>query len=388
MQVGKFTFPADVVVVDYDVDPRIPFILGRPFLRTVQALVDVYGKELTLRVDDEKLVFNVESTSKYPHRHGDKSINQIDMIDTTCKDNFHEVLNVQKLIHPLSGSPTSSSNPVVVSLSSSLTAFRDSDFLLEEINTLLALDDSIPPKINERIFDPERDILLLENLLNNDSTKDLPPKELTDDEIKTTKSSIEEPPNIELKDLPPHLEYTGIDHNFCTHKILMEDDFKPTIQHQRRIVLGLVLCMSYQRKVVFSNSYRSLKLIKTTFTYSDGTFAYRRMPFSLRNAHGTFQRCMVEIFYDMIEKTMKFFMDDFLVFGDSCSSCFSNFDMMLKRYEDTNLVLNWKKCCFMVKKGIVLSHKISKNVIEVDRAKVDVIAELPLLLLLKEYKVS
>nr|GEY72037.1 reverse transcriptase domain-containing protein [Tanacetum cinerariifolium] len=399
MQVGKFTFPADVVVVDYDVDPRIPFILGRPFLRTVQALVDVYGKELTLRFDDEKLVFNVESTSKYPHKHGDKSINQIDMIDTTCKDNFHEVLNVQKSIHPLSGSLTSSSNPVVVSLSSSLTPFRDSDFLLEEIDTLLALDDSIPPKINERIFDPEGDILLLENLLNNDSTKDLPPKELTGTSkllVIIAKDLKREEKDQLIKVLKSHKraiawkisDVRGIDHNFCTHKILMEDDFKPTIQHQRRIVLGLVLCMSYQRKVVFSNSYRSLKLIKTTFTYSDGTFAYRRMPFSLRNAHGTFQRCMVEIFYDMIEKTMKFFMDDFLVFGDSCSSCFSNFDMMLKRYEDTNLVLNWEKCRFMVKKGIVLSHKISKNVIEVDRAKVNVIAELPLLLLLKEYKVS
>ncbi|GKB39912.1 reverse transcriptase domain-containing protein [Tanacetum coccineum] len=116
---------------------------------------------------------------------------------------------------------------------------------------------------------------------------------------------------------------------------------------------------------------------KTTFTCPYGIFAYRRMPFGLCNAPGTFQWCMVAIFHDMIEKTMEVFMDDFSVFRDSFSSCLSHLDMMLKRCEDTNLVLNWEKCHFMVKEGIVLGHKISKNGIEVDRAKVDVIAKLP-----------
>ncbi|GJR19725.1 reverse transcriptase domain-containing protein [Tanacetum coccineum] len=86
---------------------------------------------------------------------------------------------------------------------------------------------------------------------------------------------------------------------------------------------------------------------------------------------------MTAIFYDMIEETMEAFMDDFSVFGDSFSSCLSHLDKMLKRCEDTNLVLNWEKCHFMVKEGIVLGHKISKSGIEVDKAKVDVIAKLP-----------
>ncbi|GKF51790.1 hypothetical protein Tco_0148257, partial [Tanacetum coccineum] len=90
----KFTFPADFVVADYDVDPRVPLILRRPFLRTARALVDVYEEELTLRVGEEKLIFNVESTLKYPPKHGDESINKIDILDTTCEDYFHEVLNV------------------------------------------------------------------------------------------------------------------------------------------------------------------------------------------------------------------------------------------------------------------------------------------------------
>ncbi|GJV77113.1 reverse transcriptase domain-containing protein [Tanacetum coccineum] len=116
---------------------------------------------------------------------------------------------------------------------------------------------------------------------------------------------------------------------------------------------------------------------KTTFMCPYGTFTYRRMPFGLCNAPGTFQRCMMTIFHDMIEKTMEVFMDNFLVFRNSFGNCLSRVDKMLKRYEDTNLCLNWEKSHFMVKEGIALGHKISKNGIEVDKAKVDVIAKLP-----------
>nr|GEV86294.1 retrovirus-related Pol polyprotein from transposon 17.6 [Tanacetum cinerariifolium] len=116
---------------------------------------------------------------------------------------------------------------------------------------------------------------------------------------------------------------------------------------------------------------------KTTFTCPYETFACRRMPFGLCNAPGTFQRCMLAIFHDMVEKTMEVFMDDFSVFGNSFENCISHLDKILQRCEDTNLSLNWEKSHFMVKEGIVFGHKISKNGIEVDRAKVDVIAKLP-----------
>ncbi|GJT61854.1 reverse transcriptase domain-containing protein [Tanacetum coccineum] len=116
---------------------------------------------------------------------------------------------------------------------------------------------------------------------------------------------------------------------------------------------------------------------KTTFTCPYRTLAYRRMPFGLCNAPDTFQRCMMAIFHDMIEKTMEVFMDDFLVFRNSFGNCLSRVDKMLQRCEDTNLCLNWEKSHFMVKEGIVLGHKISKNGIKVDKAKVDVIAKLP-----------
>ncbi|GJZ15461.1 reverse transcriptase domain-containing protein [Tanacetum coccineum] len=169
IKVEKFHFLADFVVVDYIVDPRVPLILGRPFLRMAHALIDVYSEELTLRVDDEAITFKVGQTSRYSYNDAE-SVNQIDV-----------------------------------------TRFM----------------------------------------------------------------------------------------------------------------------------------------------------------------------CMMAIFHDMIEETMEVFMDDFSIFGNSFSSCLSHLDKMLKRCEDTNLVLNWEKYHFMVKKGIVLGHKILKFEIEVDKAKVDIIAKLP-----------
>ncbi|CAN6544087.1 unnamed protein product [Malus baccata var. baccata] len=116
---------------------------------------------------------------------------------------------------------------------------------------------------------------------------------------------------------------------------------------------------------------------KTTFTCPFGTFAYRRMPFGLCNAPATFQRCMVSIFLDFVEKIIEVFMDDFSVFGDSFDGCLENLTIILKRCVETNLVLNWEKCHFMVRQGIVLGHIVSERGIEVDKSKIDLIRYLP-----------
>ena len=116
---------------------------------------------------------------------------------------------------------------------------------------------------------------------------------------------------------------------------------------------------------------------KTTFTCPYGTFAFRRMPFGLCNAPGTFQRCMMAIFSDMVEKTIEIFMDDFSVMGNSFDNCLANLRAVLARCEETNLVLNWEKCHFMVQEGIVLEHRISARGIEVDKAKIEAIEKLP-----------
>nr|GEX42523.1 reverse transcriptase domain-containing protein [Tanacetum cinerariifolium] len=235
VKVGKFHFPTDFVVVDNVVDPRVPLILGRPFLRTGRALIDVYGKELTLQVDDEAIMFK-------------------------------------------SGNPTLIFDPIIALSSPSLTPFDGGNFILEEIEACLT-NKSIPSRIDDTEFDLEGDIRLIEKLLNDDpSSSLLLPKELNVEEIKTVKSSIDEPPELELEELPSHLEYAFlegtdklpiiiskelkdeeksnllkvlkshkraiackisdikcIDPRFCTHKILMKDDFKPAIQHQRRV---------------------------------------------------------------------------------------------------------------------------------------------------------
>nr|GFC07930.1 reverse transcriptase domain-containing protein [Tanacetum cinerariifolium] len=129
------------------------------------------------------------------------------------KDHFHEVLNVQKSINPLSGSPTPSFDPVVASFSPSLTPFEDSDFILEEIDTFLASDDSTSPDVDEGIFDLDGDIHLTEELLNNEILNDLPPPLLVFEINETVKikTSIDDPPDLELKDLPHHLEYAFIE---------------------------------------------------------------------------------------------------------------------------------------------------------------------------------
>ncbi|RVX16583.1 Retrovirus-related Pol polyprotein from transposon 17.6 [Vitis vinifera] len=116
---------------------------------------------------------------------------------------------------------------------------------------------------------------------------------------------------------------------------------------------------------------------KTTFTCPFGTFAYRRMPFGLCNAPATFQRCMLSIFSDMVELIMEVFMDDITVYGSSYEECLMHLEAVLHRCIEKDLVLNWEKCHFMVQKGIVLGHIISKNGIEVDKAKVELIVKLP-----------
>nr|GEZ83257.1 DNA-directed DNA polymerase [Tanacetum cinerariifolium] len=419
VKVGVFHFPADFVVVDFEPDPRVPLILGR--------------------------------------------------------------------------SPTPSDDPIVSTTSPTLTPFGDSDFLLfEKANSFLGLeDDPDSPKLDPSYYDPEGDIQMLEAILNSDPAPSLPDheqsvpsfkNELKACEAKTIKSFVDEPPEVDLKDLPPHLEYAflegdnklpviiakelgyeekatlikvlkshkraiawklsdiqGINPEFYTHNILMEEDYKSAVQHQRRVnpkihdvtkkeveklleagliypisdspwvspvhsvpkkggftvvkneeneliptrlITGWRVCIDYRKlneatrkdhfPILFMDQmlerlagneyycfldgfsgYFQIPIDprdqeKTTFTCPYRTFAYRRMPFGLCNATGTFQRCILAIFHDMVEKTMEVFMDEFS-----------------------------EKSHFMVKEGIVLGHKISRNGIEVDKSKVDVITKLP-----------
>nr|GEZ47766.1 reverse transcriptase domain-containing protein [Tanacetum cinerariifolium] len=459
IKVGTFHFLADFVVVDFNVDPRVPIILGSYFLKTGRALIDMFEAN-----------------------YNNMTANRIDVIDMACEEYSKEVLSFSDVI--ASGNPTPYYDPVYSTTSSTLTPIGNSDFLLEEVDAFLALeDDPTSSEVDQSYVDTEGDILLLEAFLNDDPSLPTPnqgnylpqvQKELKICEAKTNKSSIDEPPEVKLKVLPPHLKYAflegkdklpviiakdlsvkektalitvlksqkraiacklfdikGIDLEFCTDKILMEEDFEPAVQHLirvnpkiydliknqilklldagliylisdspwvslvhcvpkkggftiveneenelilTRLVMGWRMCIDYR---YFQIPVDPKDQEKMTFTCPYETFAYRRMPFGLCNAPGTFQRCMMAIFDDMIRKTMEVFMDDFSVFGNFFQTCLSHLEKMLKRCEDTNLCLNWEKSHFMVKEGIVIGHKISKKGIDVDKTKVDVINKLP-----------
>ncbi|GJU00137.1 putative ribonuclease H-like domain-containing protein [Tanacetum coccineum] len=189
VKVGKFHFLADFVVVDYDVDPRVPLILGSPLLKTARELIDVHGGELILRDIDEQLIFLTDTTSRYPNEHRIESIKMINFIDISCEDNFEEVLKIKKIAHDLSGSTPSTRDS-----SPRLTPVETSDSLLEE----LALLDPFPPGIGDANFDAKGDIRLLEKLLNDDPSSPLPPKELNFEEHKMIKSSIDYFPPLDV----------------------------------------------------------------------------------------------------------------------------------------------------------------------------------------------
>nr|GFA23339.1 reverse transcriptase domain-containing protein [Tanacetum cinerariifolium] len=219
-KVGVFHFPADFVVVDFEPDPRVPLILGRCFLKTSRALIDVHKGELTLRIGNEAITYNLDQTIRYSANYNQMTENKINVIESACEEYSQEVLGFSDVT--TSGNPTPHNDPIVSTTSPTLTLFRDSDFLLfEEANAFLGLeDDPDSLKNNPFYYDPEGDILLLESILNSEPSSPLPnqeqnlpsfKEELKAYEAQTVKSSVDEPPQVELKDLPYHLEYAFLE---------------------------------------------------------------------------------------------------------------------------------------------------------------------------------
>ncbi|KAJ9557142.1 hypothetical protein OSB04_011756 [Centaurea solstitialis] len=451
VQVDKFIFPTDFIILDCEFHKDVPIILGRPFLATRRTLIDVQKGELTMRVQDQKVTFNVLDSLTYPEDR--KECSTLSEIESWCQE---------KTLGEILGNEDYESDE-------------------EEIENVEA------PLVTAAF-----------EILENEDRKTLVP-------------SLEVAPDLELKQLPSHLKYAylgdlgklpviissslekdreenliemlkqhikaigwtivdlkGISPTICQHKIILEDKNFNSVEPQRRLnpvmkevvkkeilkwldagiiypiasstcvspvqcvpkkggvtvitndkneliptrtVTGWRICMDYRRLnkatqkdhfplpfinqmldrlagkefYCFLDSYSGYNQIsiapddqeKTTFTCPYGTFAFRRMPFGLCNAPATFQRCMMSIFSVMLEKFMEVFMDDFSVYGTSYDICLQNLEKILNRCEETDLVLNWEKCHFMVKEGIVLGNLISKRGIQVDKAKLEVIEKLP-----------
>nr|GFA54360.1 reverse transcriptase domain-containing protein [Tanacetum cinerariifolium] len=202
-------------------DPRVPLILGRPFLSTAHALIDVYEGEITLRHDEQSLTLKCGDTPFISYNNFE-SLNKVDLIDAACEEYSQEVLGFSDVVD--NGNSTPYYEPIVSNSSQTLTPFNESDFLLlEEANAFIAIDDEpILSEINATYYDPEGDILILEALLNSDQLPPIPNqkdyfpevhKDLKVIEQKENKSSNDEPPEVELKDLPPHLEYAFLGDN-------------------------------------------------------------------------------------------------------------------------------------------------------------------------------
>nr|GFA67454.1 reverse transcriptase domain-containing protein [Tanacetum cinerariifolium] len=158
---GKFLIPYDFPIMDeyFDADPRVPLILGISFLKTERALIDVFKGELTLRVGKEAITFNLDQTSRYSANYNDMTANRIDFIDMACEEYSQEVLGFSDVI--ASGNPTPYYDPIVSTTSSTLTSFGNSDFLLEEVDAFLALEDDLTSsEVDQSYLDSEGDILL------------------------------------------------------------------------------------------------------------------------------------------------------------------------------------------------------------------------------------
>ncbi|KAL7602743.1 hypothetical protein Lser_V15G15410 [Lactuca serriola] len=414
VQVNQLVFPADFYVIDLDeqVSSKSALILlGRPFLKTARTKIDVYAGSLTMEFDE---LFELSNG---------------DMLEMILSKGF----DCGKLAEQLK---LYSLDPEVEKLVSKMEMKKFTRLDVKQIE-LPPTHTKLPPSL---VQPPELELKVLPQHLKYAY---LGKNETLPVIISTHLTEFEEEQLLKvLKEHKEAMGWTiadikGLSPSTCMHKILMEDECKPSRDAQRRlnppmmevktgitvvennkgmmvptrVQNGWRVCIDYRklnastRKDHFPlpfidqmlerlagkshycclDGYSGFHQIpvapedqeKTTFTCPFGTFAYRRMPFGLCNAPATFQRCMVSIFSEYVENIIEVFMDDFTVYGNSFQECLTNLTKILKRCIETNLVLNFEKCHFMVSQGLILGHIVSKKGIEVDKAKIDVIQSLP-----------
>ncbi|GJU81641.1 reverse transcriptase domain-containing protein [Tanacetum coccineum] len=370
----------DFIILDMPKDSRVPIILGRPFLATTRAMIDVFNKKITLRVGDDEVIFDVDQSIKRPPTEDDECY-EIDDLDDTINVEAQELLVKEEPDSFLSRGLEKSIDQSDLEGYELVKCKTENDFKSEEpIRRIASIN--MPYPVVQEIAEPakiEREHLYSASA--NEIDKKKPDSWVSPIHIVPKKGGM----TVVLNDdneLILSLTVTRwrvcIDYrklNDATQK----DHFPlPFIdQMLERLCANEYYCFLDGFSGFFQIPIALEHQEKTTFTCPYGTFSYRRMPFGLCNAPATFQRCMTVIFHDIVEDFMEVFIDDFSVFGNSFDCCLATLDRMLARCEETNLVLNWEKCHFMVKEGIVLEHKISGTGIEVDRAKIDVIAKLP-----------
>nr|GFA44018.1 reverse transcriptase domain-containing protein [Tanacetum cinerariifolium] len=295
-KVGVFHFPADFMVVDFEPDPRVPIILGRCFLKTGQALIDVHKGELTLRIINEAITYNLDQTVRYSANYNQLTANKIDVIyemysqevlgfsDVTTKD-YKPVVQHQRRVNP-----------------------KIYDVIKKKVEKLLdagliyPISDS--PWVSPVHCVPKKGGF---TVVENEENELIPTRLVTEWRV--------------------CIDYRKL--NEATHK----DHFPLPFMDQmlERLARTKFYCFLDGFSGYFQISIDPRDQEKTTFTCPYETFTYRRMPFGLCNAPGTFQRCMLAIFHEMVKKMMEVFMYDFLIFGNSFENYLSRLDKMLQR---------------------------------------------------------
>ncbi|GKC46176.1 reverse transcriptase domain-containing protein [Tanacetum coccineum] len=391
----------------------------------IEVVIRVKQKQLNLGVGTEQMIFNIDSVMKHSYSNDDTRFS-IDVIDEILEEDFDALLDEgSKILHSIEGTLLEEEIFAELDEFMALTVDENSDFESDtEDPPFEKITINTDYKIKTSLEEPPTD-LELKPLLDNLEYVFL--EEPTFLHVIISSRLSKEKKNKLVSVLKKHKQafawkttdipdspWVSLIH--CAPKkggitvVTNEnDELVPT-----RTVTGWRVCIDYRKlnestaKDHFPLPFMDQMLErlagnkyfcfldgffgyfqiaidpndqeKTTFTCPFGTYAYRRMPFGLCNAPTTFQRCMLAIFHDMIEKSVEVFMDGFFVFGNSFDTCLNNLDKMLQRCKEAHLVLNWEKCHFIVKEGIVLGHKVSSARLEVDKAKIDIARPLTKLL--------
>ncbi|GJT71314.1 reverse transcriptase domain-containing protein [Tanacetum coccineum] len=363
VEVAKFIFPIDFVILEMEEDSKVPLILGRPFLHTAGVVIRVKQKQLNLGVGAERMIFHINSAMKQSYSNDDTCFS-IDVINEILEEDFDALLDKgSEILHSIEGT------------------------ILEE--KLFAEFDEFMAMTTD------------ENSKSESDTEEPPFEKITFNTDYKIKTSLEKlPTDLELKHLPDNLEYVfleetsflpviissqlseenknklvsvlkrhkqafawkttdipGICPSFCKHKIQLLED-KPVVQKQRRLNPNMQEVMKKE----------IIKLLDTGIIYpiTDSPWVSpihcvpkkggitvvtneRNEFVPTRTVTATFQRCMLAIFHDTVEESVEVFMENFSVFGSSFDHCMNNLDKMIQRCKDAHLILNWEKCHFMVK---------------------------------------
>ncbi|CAN6573221.1 unnamed protein product [Malus baccata var. baccata] len=413
VKVNHLIFLADFYVLEMDESdhaPSLPILLGRPFMKTAHTKIDVFNGTLTMEFDGEVINFNLSNSMKYPSEN--HSCFSIDVIDSLAQDHFDK-LNDDALELVIARGMDKQNVEATTMHTHDMHECPIAVPLRDEVIEMVAALESLPSqsvsanKMLPSVVQPPT--LELKPLPSHLKYVYLGENEKLPVIISTSLTAQEEDCGV----IYPISDNRWVSPVQCVPKksgVTVVANAENELVHTR-IQTGWRVCIDYRKLnattrkdhfplpfidqmlerlagyafYCFLDGYFGYNQIvitpedqeKATFTCPFGTFAYRRMPFDLCNAPATFQRCMMSIFSDYVEKIIEVFMDDFSIFGDSFDGCLHNRSLILKRCVETNLVLNWEKCHFMVKQGIVLGHIISENGIEVDKSKIDLVRHLP-----------